>query len=123
MRVNQNENITSAMKESAQQIHDFDVQNSDKDQLRNEVTQMMKQLRDLNVQIAKDKIALDNMKNVTEAEKELRNTRDSQERETLAELERAQNSSIEWTKEQTSEIQQQDKLISQMTKQLQDTMN
>ena len=70
------------------------------------------------MQIAKDKIALDNLKNVEHAEKELRNARDSQERETLAELERAQTESIDWTKDQTSEIQQQDKFITQMTKQL-----
>ena len=53
----------------------------------------------------------------------MRSTRDSQERETLAELERAQSESIDWTKDQTNEIQQQDKLISQMTSQLQETMN
>ena len=51
MRINQNKNISDAMKESAVQLNKFENQNIQKQDLRDRLQKMKNKLRDMQVSI------------------------------------------------------------------------
>jgi ElaB/YqjD/DUF883 family membrane-anchored ribosome-binding protein len=59
---------------------------------------MQTQLREIEVGIESDRIKNQNLKNVQNAEKELREVRDKQETVLLKSAQTSQDQSIEWTK-------------------------
>ena len=59
---------------------------------------MQTQLREIEVGIESDRIKNQNLKNVQNAEKELREVRDKQETVLLKSAQASQDQSIEWTK-------------------------
>lgn len=83
MRVNQNKNITDAMKESAVLLSKFEGQNIEKQELRDRLQKMKNKLRDMQVSIEQESIKNENLKNVKNIETDLRRLRDIQESEFL----------------------------------------
>ena len=83
MRINQNKNISDAMKESKVLLQKFEGQNIEKQELRDRVEKMKSKLRDMQVSIEQEQIKNDNLKNVKNIESDLRRLRDIQESEFL----------------------------------------
>jgi L-lactate utilization protein LutC len=77
MRINQNKNISDAMKESAVQLNKFENQNVQKQDLRDRMQKMKNKLRDMQVSIEQEDIKNENLKNVKSIELELRKIRDT----------------------------------------------
>ena len=68
MRINQNKNISDAMKESKVQLGNFEQQNMQKQDLRDRLQEMKNQLRDMQVNIEQEAIKNENLKNVKNIE-------------------------------------------------------
>ena len=83
MRINQNKNISDAMKESKVLLQKFEGQNIEKQELRDRVEKMKSKLRDMQVSIEQEQIKNDDLKNVKTIESDLRRLRDIQESEFL----------------------------------------
>ena len=59
MRINQNKNISDAMKESKVLLQKFEGQNIEKQELRDRVEKMKSKLRDMQVSIEQEQIKND----------------------------------------------------------------
>ena len=79
MRVEQNQNITSALAESKKSLASIDVQNKQMSQLRDQLEAMHAQMRSMQNNIRSAQIKNDNLKNVSKLESDLRKNRDTNE--------------------------------------------
>ena len=78
-RLDNIQNITTAMADSKRVLNEYETQDSKKQQLREKLYQMQTQLREIEVGIEQDRLKNQNLKNVQNAERELREVRDRQE--------------------------------------------
>jgi predicted nucleic acid-binding Zn-ribbon protein len=122
MRINQNKNISDAMKESAVQLNKFENQNVQKQDLRDRMQKMKNKLRDMQVSIEQEDIKNENLKNVKSIELELRKIRDTQESEMLKISGDTQKQSLQWSMNLLSEVQDQDSEIKKESKDLSQKM-
>lgn len=65
MRVQQNSNITTVLKESKEKLQEFENQNSRKDSMRHELEQKLAKLREIEVNIELELVKNDNLKQVS----------------------------------------------------------
>ena len=108
MRVQQNQNISEAMKESNAQLRNVESQNGQKQDLRDRLYQMQSKLRQMQVTIETESIKNNNLKNVRNIEIDLRKARDDKESELLSVAVSTQKESMKWTMAAHAEIQIQD---------------
>lgn len=122
MRINQNKNISDAMKESAVLLSKFEGQNIEKQELRDRLQKMKNKLRDMQVSIEQESIKNENLKNVKNIETDLRRLRDIQESEFLKVSNETQKSTQQWSQELLAEIHSQDDEIKQENNSLKQNM-
>ena len=79
MRVEQNQNITSALAESKKSLASIDGQNKQMSQLRDQLEAMHAQMMQMQNNIRSAQIKNDNLKNVSKLESDLRKNRDTNE--------------------------------------------
>lgn len=108
MRVQENQNITSALNESKQKLLTLDSQNQKKDAIRAKLFEMQGKLRNLEVTIENELVTNHNLKNVKTIEEQLRNQRDVEEKDQLEIARVTQNDSIKWGRENQYFINDQD---------------
>ena len=72
---------------------------------------MQTQLREIEVGIESDRLKNQNLKNVQNAERELRDVRDKQESVLLKNAQQSQDASLQWTKIQQRNIQDSENRI------------
>jgi hypothetical protein len=70
------QNITTAMADSKRGLNQYESQDSQKEAVREQLYRMQSQLREIEVGIEQDRLKNENLKNVQGAERELRDVRD-----------------------------------------------
>lgn len=101
------------MSDSKRILANYETQDSSKQALREKLYQMQTQLREIEVSIESDRIKNQNLKNIQNAEKELREVRDKQESVLLKSAAQSQMESMDWVKREQQGVQESEKKIDQ----------
>lgn len=64
MRIDQNQKITDAMATSINELREFEAANTEKEQSRTKLANLLKYQREIEIALSKDQLAYDNLKSV-----------------------------------------------------------